>query len=304
MVKRLNTTVAGLATALSLVLCAGCGSGGPSTTAGEAARATDTGARTGTTTSAGESSEAATPGASQVVARVGTVAVTRGQVNHWMGTLAGQDYYDVSHQQTVPDGLVSDPPNVGRCAASLEAAVAAGRASGESPESGSALLAKCRQLAEALKLQATAFLTATQLAIGFAEEEGARATEGEVKQSLDATVMREYGSEAKYDRYLAARRTSLSDALLEARLALLGRKVLAKLDTPVGRTHYAQGLERWVTRVSCKPGYVVENCLQYKGEKASGGHTLPPAVLMEQVSALVTGKCANKAACAKQAGPG
>ena len=53
-----------------------------------------------------------------VVARVGETAITRAAVSHWMGTLAGGDYYVMSSQHTVPAGLVSDPPDYAGCVAS------------------------------------------------------------------------------------------------------------------------------------------------------------------------------------------
>src|SRR5690242_17751751 len=46
-----------------------------------------------------------------VVARVGGAAITRAAVSHWMATLAGGDYYELSGRRPVPTGLVSDPPD-------------------------------------------------------------------------------------------------------------------------------------------------------------------------------------------------
>ena len=74
-----------------------------------------------------------------------------------MGTLVGGDYYELARNSMVPAELVADPPRYSICVAQLEAAAAA------APRklytlTGVQLLSKCRQLYQALRSQAAAFV--------------------------------------------------------------------------------------------------------------------------------------------------
>jgi hypothetical protein len=237
---------------------------------------------------------------SEVVAQVGEYPVTRAQVDHWMAHFAGGDYSIVSRNATVPDGLVSDPPDYARCVASLEGA-AARSPTGGSRETGVQLLGKCRQLYQALRTQATSFLVSTQRTIGLGRDLGVTASDAQAQQLLDRAKAREYPTEADLRRYLATKRWTLSDVLLQDKLEVLGEAIIKKIHTPQGRAKLSEAERLWTEKTDCKPGYVVEYCKQYKGG-ASYPSSPPPSVLMEQVTALVTGRCVNLAACAKQVG--
>jgi hypothetical protein len=236
----------------------------------------------------------------EVVARVGELPVTRAQVNHWMMALAGGDYYEVSRHSTIPEGLVSDPPNYARCAASLEAA-AAKTPSGNAKESGVQLVAKCRQLYQALKVQAASYLVSVQRAVGLGHDEGVTVSDGQLQQFFQRLKAREYPTEAAFQQYLTSRRRNRSDVLLEAKLNLLGEGIIKKIKTPQGRAKYGEAERRWTEKTNCQPGYVVEGCKQYKGG-ATYPSTPSPSILMEQVAALASGRCVNLAACGKQVG--
>ena len=54
------------------------------------------------------------------------------------------------------------------------------------------------------------------------------------------------------------------------------------------------------TTITCQPGYIVAHCPQYtQGEEQNYRTTPSPAVLMEQIAAIATGRCINYAACLK-----
>jgi hypothetical protein len=215
-----------------------------------------------------------------------------------MATLAGGDYYELSGRHTVPAGLVSDPPDYAGCVARLEAAAASSPTRG-SKSTGTQLLAQCQQLYEALKLQATEVLVRAQLLIGLYREAGVTATDGEVLQYFKRTTAERFPDEAKFRRDLASRRESVSDELLLLKLDLLSQKFQQK--TGAGGNQASAKLveaeQRWNAKTSCSSGYVVQHCKQYTGESTS---TPSPAVLMEQVARIATGRCINLAACGKQ----
>jgi hypothetical protein len=210
-----------------------------------------------------------------------------------MGTLAGGDYYELSGRHAVPAGLVSDPPDYAGCVARLETA-AAGSPTKGTKLTGTQLLAKCQQLYEALRLQAAAFLVRAQWIIGMAHEMGITVPDGEVLQSLKQSKAR-YPNETQFLRDLASRRESVSDELFILKLDLFSQKLQQKIGTESSKLTEAE--QRWNAKTSCKTRYVVQHCKQYKGESSA----LPsPAVLMEQVATIATGRCINLAACGKQ----
>jgi hypothetical protein len=236
--------------------------------------------------------------AGEVVVNVDGTAITRGQIGHWMQTLAGRGYYTASHHLKAPQGLVSDPPDYGRCVERIEAAADHG-SSGHARESGAKLLAKCHQLYQAVRIQATTFLIGAERAIAIARELGITVSDGAVERSYKQSTDRVYPTEASYRDYLANTGESVADALLEAKLDLIGDAVLKKAATPTGRVQFGLAEQRLASKISCKPGYVVEYCRGYKSTKQYPT-TPPPSVLMEQVATLVTGHCVNLAACREQ----
>jgi hypothetical protein len=238
-------------------------------------------------------------GSANVVAQVGADPITKASVSHWMATLAGGDYYQLSGKRTIPEGLVSEPPNYARCVARLEAAAAS--APVKSPtQTGVALLTKCRQLYQALRTQAVGYLVSARWFINLAREEGLTATDAEVTQLYNEIKAREFPKPAELRQYLASRRLSLADELFVVKLDVLSQKVQRKLASG-GKQAIAKFTEagkKWTAKTTCHAGYVVEHCKEYTGQTAS---SVPaPSVLMEQVAVVATGRCINLAACPKQ----
>ncbi|THD79798.1 MAG: hypothetical protein E7812_08725 [Phenylobacterium sp.] len=216
-----------------------------------------------------------------------------------MTTFAGRDYYTVSHHLTALPGLVSDPPQYARCVAKLEAA-AASSPTGQAKETAVQLLSKCRELYEALRIQATGFLVSAQRAIDLAREMGITVTAASVQAFSRRVQAADYASEAQFRHFLESTGETQADSTLEAKVELLGAKVLKKIAATAGRERYVIDGGRWDAGAVCQPGYVVEYCKEFTGGTTYPS-TPPPSVLMEQVAALVTGRCINVAACAEQA---
>jgi hypothetical protein len=214
-----------------------------------------------------------------------------------MASLAGSDYYPVSQHATIPSGLVADPPDYARCLKNVEAAIRQSR--GTVSETKSELQKRCRQLNEALKIQATSHLVTALRAIGIAQELGVTATSDEVQKYFTQATAREYPTQADYRRYLKGTAGSVSDGLLETKLELLGNRMLAKLKSPEMQARYLNAEKAWTTKITCSEGYVVEHCKEYAGN-STYSKTPPPSVQMEQLAALITGSCSNLEACAKQ----
>jgi len=272
--------------ALAALLLAACGGGHGSTSSSSAQNASDTSQST--------SSEEA------VVARVGTVPITRAQVNHWMHSLGGSAYYYVSHSLTVPEDLVSDPPNYGRCVSTLEA-VAARSPLGHARENASELLTKCHELNEAFRINALNYLLNTEREIQIGAQEGVVATPQQTQRFFQQLKHREYPTETALRTYLESRRVSLSDLLLEAKLDLISKGLTKKIDNAQEGARFEKLEKQMVAKTTCEPGYVVEGCSEFTGNTRYPNLTAPSA-LMEQVSAIVTDTCIDLRGCGKQIG--
>jgi hypothetical protein len=199
-----------------------------------------------------------------IVAQVGSTPITRATLNHWMSTIVGGDYFELT-SKVAPAGIVSDPPNYSRCQAIYEA-TSAKLPSGSPRPSAELLASKCRQLYEALKAQALNFLIETQWSVDHDAEQGIRVTSAEVNQRFKQYKAEEFSSEAQFQTYLADRRWSLSDDLFLIRKDLLSSKLIAKLSAEK-RSPLVSGREsarRLRASTRCYTGYVVEDCTGYK----------------------------------------
>lgn len=238
------------------------------------------------------------------VGTVGGTAITRADLGHWMSTLAGGSFYELGRGHTAPAGLVSEPANYPRCVATLEAAAAGARGAQQKPASAASggvtaaqLLVKCRQLYEALRLQAMAYIVSAQWTIGVYGDLGVKASDADVRRLLGEMKAAEYPKPGEFQRFLAGNRRSLSDELLVLRLNVLERKLQEKAHV-VGMRRVIRELSeagrRWTAKTDCLPGYVVPHCRQFR---KSTNTTPSAAVLIEQVAAITGVRCVNRKAC-------
>jgi hypothetical protein len=287
-----------LSAALALVVVvalAACGGGGHASSS----PATTTTATSGSTENASHSSS--TESGDETIATVSGTPITRAQVNNWMTALGGNVYYFVSHTGTAPEGLVSDPPDYGRCVATLEAG-AAKSPLGHARESATELLGKCRELYTALKIEATTYLISSQRAIQLGKLEGVTVTPAQAEQLFLQTKAREYPTEALLTKYLTSRHMTLSDLQTEAKLDLISQAVYKRITSSSRATAQYTALEKQlVAATSCQPGYVVGGCKQFKGGPLYPT-AYPPSALMEQVYATLTDGCWDLRGCGKQIG--
>jgi foldase protein PrsA len=252
-------------------------------------------------TSSSDTSSAGIPGggtSSEVVVQAGGSSITKAEINHWMSTLVGGDFYELAHKHTVPAGLVSEPPNYAACVARLEAVVRSSY-KGPSKPTAAQLLSKCRQLHQGLKQQALNYLVQAQWLIDLAGEQGIQATNGEVMKLFNEVKARQFPKKGEFQQYLASNRRSLADELFVMKLDVLQRKIKQKVDTGGERmlALFTEAGQRVTAKTSCHAGYVVQHCKQYTGQPASPPSLPSPAVLLEQVAVLTGIPCINHPAC-------
>lgn len=231
-----------------------------------------------------------------VVAQVGETSITKADLNHWMSTMAGGDFSEVSAKHTVPAGLVSEPPNYDACVARLEA-VAANITTGRPKPTPTQLLSKCRQLYQALRIQALTYLVRAHWLIGLESEVGIKVTDSEVMQLFKEVKAREYPKEGEFQHFLTSTRRSLADELFVTKLNLMSRKFQEKLATGGKQmiTRFTEAGRKWTAKTNCHTGYIVQHCKQFTKEPPPT--TPPPSVLMEQVAVITGLPCINGPAC-------
>jgi hypothetical protein len=268
--RRLHRLQTPAAIVLAALLLAACGSSKGNTPS--------TGSSVASTQSSPEQTQSTNGG--EVVARVGTTPITKAQVNHWMYARAATAYFRDSGVQSIPEGLLSDPPDYPRCVSTLEAS--AGKAPDKNiHESSVQLLTQCRELNQAYKVDATTYLVTTQQTIQIAKAMGATAAPSRVQALFQRIAAHEYPTPTRLHAYLTLHHQATADLLLEAEISVLAKQIYPRLATTQGRSRYLTLRAQAVAKTTCTPGYVVEGCKLFKGSKPY--NTTPPAVLMEHL---------------------
>ena len=219
-----------------------------------------------------------------VVAEVGGSAITRASVNHWMSTIMGGDFYEIS-RRVAPVGLAADPENYPACKAALEKLASS---YAQAKPSEAERKQKCEQLHQALKAQALSYLITANVARGQAAELGLAATPAEVEQFFHTIQAREFPKEAELRQYLAERHWSVADELFLLKRDLLSSKLKTKL---LGRYKGTSGLaalakyakeanRRWTAKTTCRSGYVVSGCSEYTSAQANATAAAPSAAVL------------------------
>lgn len=211
-----------------------------------------------------------------VVARVGETPITRSSVDHWMRVLVAGDYH-AELTKPAPDGLVSDPPDYGACVRAANGLVPT-----RSPEVTASL---CRELYQAVKLQAVGLLADVLWHISDAREHGETLpTAVEVARTLERLRQRESQTPGQFARYLSERHLTVADESYLLERNLLSQKLVKRVQGQgLKQAAYSRIAEeysaKWTARTSCQPGYVAEPCKQYQG--AQQGGPSPNSVLLK-----------------------
>jgi hypothetical protein len=222
-----------------------------------------------------------------VVATVGKTKISQGTLNHWMSTMVGGDYQEITGTRA-PTGLVAEPADYPRCVA------AAKQIKAKSPSAPvlneARLKIRCRQLHTALKEQALSYL----ITVLWRAEEGAELGQGvsdrEISQKLQELAYKEYNSPAAFRRFLASRHWSLADERYLLKRNLLDTKFLNRLRAraaALGGSEEALGklaqenVAKWRAKTSCSAGYTAWQCRP----EGSGDEADPSAsILVEQLA--------------------
>lgn len=238
------------------------------------------------------------------VAHVGDTAITEASLSHWMSSIMGGDFYELTGK-VAPTGLVSEPPNFAACVTALEGYEAA-PAPGSAKDASTTLRHKCEQLHLAIKQQALAYLITAYVAVGEGAEQGLTANGSEIEHLFKQIQEAQFPTEAQLSQYLANRHWTLKDELFLVKRDLLSQKLTTKLKHkftgPSGERaliNYVREVRgRWTAKTTCRPAYVVEGCKEHNPSSSAGPS--PSALIQElAVGARSTAAASKRASESK-----
>lgn len=122
--------------------------------------------------------------------------------------------------------------------------------------------------------QALGFLITSEWVLGEAGARGVSVSEAEVKQRYAQLVHESFPKAGSLQKYLAKSGETEADLLARIRVELLASKIAAEVaagKSAAQRSALLTAFEnnfhaRWKSYTSCEPGYVMEDCKQYKGK--------------------------------------
>jgi foldase protein PrsA len=228
--------------------------------------------------------------ADDLAVRVGNASITSATVEHWMSVIAGE--VSTAPGQPVPETPV--PPHYSACISytrRFPTALASARSSAPSQ-----LKRECAFEFQKEKLKALYFLISSDWVSGEAAELGVSLTGRALERQL-ALLKARFPSETKARRFLVGARGTTEDLRSRLTQILLMRSVQQKLEQQSQKKNLTlpqrqQVLDRfgerfektWRARTSCRAGYVVPICRQYRAPNMPPA-LVPPTVPLTKMTA-------------------
>jgi len=203
-------------------------------------------------------------------------SISRAMLDHWMQAMAGADFR-TSIGAEGPRGLVSEPADYSRC---FEAAklVAPRSFFNQLRPSARKLDQSCHALYRSVKAQSLGFLISAEWTIAEGAEHGIALSHADVERAFEQLRKRDYPTEQRLHDYLAERHWSLSDLFYQLKVNLLAARLTPRIAPHLASTGsdgqaYAQLVRqrqrRFLARTTCRPGYVVPGCREYRGSTSA-----------------------------------
>jgi hypothetical protein len=223
-----------------------------------------------------------------IVAQVGSVgSISKATLDHWIHVEAVV-LYQQRPPSAVPKGVVPDPPDYKACIAYLESIPQKLVERGPTP-TALQLESKCRQRYQELREITLNTLILWDWSIAAGEALGMKASDAEARQQLVEERKRfSRKGEAGFANYLKWTGQTIADMLLRSRVEVFEGKLVAKQDAlqkllpkslPAAQLQqselakfiaYQPPGKRWVAITSCRKGYIVSACKQYRGPQPPG----------------------------------
>lgn len=200
------------------------------------------------------------------VGRGGRNVITRAMFDHWMLVAALRDG-EGPHGRAAKPGAVPDPPDYTACIRYL----------GENlppPVSRETLKNDCRRQRMAIKEQVLSSLITGEWFIAEGEARGFKVSVREEHERVTQVAhTNRFASPGSYQRFLRHGAETDADRLFRARITLFSGRIQQQLEASSSLRAREIALQRfgtifptkWASETSCRRGFVVPNCKQYRG---------------------------------------
>ncbi|HEY2142007.1 MAG TPA: hypothetical protein VGG98_08105 [Solirubrobacteraceae bacterium] len=210
------------------------------------------------------------------MAQVGGSSITKAELDHWIPIEAILTH-ELRPRKSVPRGVVPDPPDYGACILYLKTVPQKAIERG-AHSTAAQLRSQCQQRYQMLRQTVLNFLITTEWLIGEGTEQGLKATDAEIKHRFEQVKKAEFPRKGEFERQLVLTGETMSDQLFRAKVKVLSINLEREILTKRGLTHQQRTQAyvkffteafptKWIARTSCRAGYVVPNCKQYKGSQ-------------------------------------
>ena len=122
--------------------------------------------------------------------------------------------------------------------------------------------------------EALAFLITSQWVLGEAAARKLSVSAAEVKQRLAKVKQQSFPKASSFERFLSSSGETEADLLARVKVELLQERIAAQASAGKSGSQRSVTLaaferafqQRWKAQTTCKPGYVMEDCMEYRGK--------------------------------------
>jgi foldase protein PrsA len=224
----------------------------------------------------------------EILAQVpGGGSLSKATLEHWI-PIEAVTLNEFMPKGPPPKGVVPDPPNYTACVSFLSSPGQRIGLGGTTPTTAQ-LKSKCAQKARELKVITLNVLILWHWLMGEGATQGMMVSSAEVTHRYLEVNKRMFPKRGELANYLKWTGQTVADMLLRARVQLLELKIRQRQietlqlvpkrltaqqrEAAAGKLIEELGLEPgkyWADRTTCKPGYIVSSCKEYKGPQGPG----------------------------------
>jgi hypothetical protein len=205
-----------------------------------------------------------------VVVQVGGTPISKTLYQHWMRIGAATVELPVPGQPP-PKPVAYNPPGFSDCVVHLR--TDSPRSNPNTPPTDRQLKTRCAQIYASIRARILAFLITGYWLRNEAIDRGVSFSEAEVRKKFEEERQAQYPTAAAFQTLLTASHQTIHDLLFAVKTRMLSTKLLERftethaneMSPQTGVGAFNRALEqKWVRLTSCRSGYIVKDCLQYK----------------------------------------
>jgi hypothetical protein len=203
--------------------------------------------------------------ATAVVVQVGATPINGAVYDHWM-TIGAATVDMPKPGALMPNPIAYEPPQFTACVAHLLKAAPRSTTTAQ-------LTAKCKKTYQGIQNRILNFLITGYWLRGEAAEQHTSVTEPEVRKKFEEEKRANYPTAASFRKLQEASRQTVPDLMFAVETQMLSAKLLEQFTKAHPHEKSEQATitafnnsirSTWARKTSCRRGYVVKDCKQYK----------------------------------------